>query len=193
VDQETLNEIFETHPELKPVARFAQLIPKTLWFRHIGDPLDDALVADCRGYAQGLGFPDAEPAVVVLWEEAKGVLESTDVNPPAWEEEEQLRAGLVAAACETVEEAKLTFVLDYVAGVAVQAAQSGAEDMRRFLNIGDESFLRLATGTGAQICHQAALVLVGNGGAEHPFSLKYRLFEHGRWPLGIIGSSLNIF
>lgn len=193
MDQEALNEIFESRPELEPIARFARLIPKTPWFRHIGDPLDESLVADCRGYVEGLGFPEADPAVIVLWEEAKGVLESTDLNPPAWEEEEQLRAALVAAACETVDEAELTLVLDFIAGVAAQAAETGAEDMRRFLQIDDESFLRLATGAGAQICHQAALVLAGDGGGDHPFSLKYRLFEHGRWPLGIIGSSLNIF
>lgn len=193
MDKATLDEIFEAHPELEPLARFARLIPNTPWFRHVGDPLDGPLVADCRGYAEGLGFPDADPAVIVLWEEAKGVLESTDLNPPAWEEEEQLRAALVATACETVEEAALTLALDFVAGVAADAAQRGAEDMRRFLQIEDEAFSRLAMGAGAQICHQAALVLVGDGGAEHPFSLKYRLFEHGRWPLGIIGNSLNIF
>lgn len=193
MDRETLDEIFESQPALEPVARFAQLIPKTPWFRHIGDPLEDALAADCRHYAEALGFPDAEPAVIAFWEEARGALESTDLDPPAWEEEEQLRAALVAAACETVEEAELTMVLDYIAAIAADSAQAGAEDMRRFLQIEDEAFTRLAMGAGAQVCHQAALVLAGDGDAEHPFSLKYRLFEHGRWPLGIIGSSLNIF
>ena len=31
------------------------------------------------------------------------------------------------------------------------------------------------------------------GTADHPFSLKYQLFESGRWPIGIAGSSFNIF
>ena len=54
--------------------------------------------------------------------------------------------------------------------------------------------MRLATGAAVQTCHQAALLLAAQGGApDHPFALKLQLFEHGRWPLGIVGMSLNIF
>lgn len=191
--EESISEIFETYPSLEPLGRFAQLIPGTPWFRHIGDPLDTELQAACRGYAEALGFPEAEPAVIALWKEAAGALENTDINPPAWEEEEQLRAALTEDAVAATDETALGMCLNYIAGVAADAAAAGARDTGRFLQIDDENFERLATGAAAQVCHQAALVLIGGGGPEHPFSLKYRLFEHGRWPLGIIGTSLNIF
>jgi hypothetical protein len=28
---------------------------------------------------------------------------------------------------------------------------------------------------------------------HHAFALKYRLFESGRWPIGVIGNSFHIF
>ena len=62
-------------------------------------------------------------------------------------------------------------------------------------NVADEEILRAAMGAGVQICHLAALVLLsGHEDLEdHPFFHKFRLFEAGHWPIGIAGSSFNIF
>jgi len=193
VSDDDLAEIFETYPSLEPIGRFARLIPNTPWFRHVSDPLDSQLLADARHYAEALGFPEAEPAVLTRWEDAAGALETTDINPPAWEAEEQLRASLTDEAGALVDQPALEKALNYIAAVAADTAQAGAQDVGAFLQIDDETFLQLATGAAAQVCHQAALVLAADAGPEHPFSLKYHLFEHGRWPLGIIGNSLNIF
>jgi len=193
VSDDELAEIFESYPSLEPINRFTGLIPKTPWFRNVADPIDSQLMADSRHYAEALGFPEAEPAVLTRWEDAAGALETTDLNPPAWEAEEQLRASLTDQASALVDQPALEKVLNYVAAVAADSAQRGAEDVQSFLQIEDENFVQLATGAAAQVCHQAALVLAADAGAEHPFSLKYHLFEHGRWPLSIIGNSLNIF
>ncbi len=51
-----------------------------------------------------------------------------------------------------------------------------------------------AAGAGVQACHNAALLLLaGRAEDDHPFALKYRLFERGRWPVALIGSSLHLF
>jgi hypothetical protein len=49
-----------------------------------------------------------------------------------------------------------------------------------------------------QSAHQAALVLVAAADPDfeaehHPFAAKFRLFEFGRWPVGVIGRSFNLF
>ena len=39
----------------------------------------------------------------------------------------------------------------------------------------------------------ASTLLAGRAEDDHPFALKYRLFERGRWPVALIGSSLHLF
>ena len=59
--------------------------------------------------------------------------------------------------------------------------------------IEDQELIRATAGSALQSCHQAALVLAAGEEDTHPFALKYRLFEHGHWPIAITGSSFNIF
>ena len=94
---------------------------------------------------------------------------------------------------EQVDEEALELVLTHVAAIAADIAGQRAEDIGRFLLINDDAFVRAATGAAVQTCHQAALVLAANSAPEHVFSLKYQIFEHGRWPIAITGASLNIF
>ena len=56
-----------------------------------------------------------------------------------------------------------------------------------------ESAAAVAAGAAAQAAYQAALVLATDGEADHPFALKFRLFEAGRLPLGITGNTFNLF
>ena len=40
--------------------------------------------------------------------------------------------------------------------------------------------------------YAAALALAAHAGDQHPFAVKFRLYEAGRWPLGILGGVLHI-
>lgn len=155
--------------------------------------MSPALFEDGCRFAAALGFPEARPAILALWEDAAGAAESLDFNSPAWEAEEQLRMALLNDALELVDEQALELVLTHISAIASDAAGKEAEDVRNFLQIDDDAFVRAATGAAVQICHQAALVLAAGNGPEHVFSLKYQIFEHGRWPVAITGGSLNIF
>ena len=57
----------------------------------------------------------------------------------------------------------------------------------------DPALVRAAAGAATQASYQAALVLAAGEDAEHVFAIKYRLFEAGRWPLGIAGMTFNLF
>jgi hypothetical protein len=64
----------------------------------------------------------------------------------------------------------------------------------RVWGLEDLELVNAAAGAGVQACHNAALVLLsGDADDAHPFALKYRLFERGRWPVALIGSSLHLF
>ena len=65
----------EEYPTLVLVARFAKLIPRTDWFRYVGEPLEKEVVEKSRAYLDALGFPEATPAEVEDWQEAAASLE----------------------------------------------------------------------------------------------------------------------
>jgi hypothetical protein len=67
------------------------------------------------------------------------------------------------------------------ARAAMRAGQRGPE------------LVRIAAEAAVQTCVQAALVLAAGTEESHPFAYKYRLFELGRWPFGMIGQTLHLF
>ena len=83
--------------------------------------------------------------------------------------------------------------LTHVANQASEAVLAAAEAAAGRFGVEDEALIRAAAGAAAQACYHAALVLAAEGDEEHPFALKYRLYEAGRWPLGIVGRSFSLF
>jgi hypothetical protein len=85
----------------------------------------------------------------------------------------------------------LTHVTNAASRVVLEAAADAAEHA----GIADEGLIRAAAGAATQGCYQAALVLAAEAEdqEQHPFALKYRLFESGRWPLGVVGASYYLF
>jgi hypothetical protein len=178
---------------LTAIRRLGDVVLRLPWFSRIGEPLDGREDALARRYLDMLGFPDAEPAALADWSEAADAAGSLDLNSEAWEVEEQLRADLSREALLSFDEASLTDTLAYVtetAGPAIVEAVTGAASLWA---IEDDAVIEAATGAAVQACYQAALVLAARAVEDHPFALKFRLFELGRWPVGLSGRSLNLF
>ncbi|RMF13392.1 MAG: hypothetical protein D6757_08060 [Alphaproteobacteria bacterium] len=193
---EHLAALGEVEPALAAFAGLGGLVMRASWFRNLGDPLDEPVRETAEAYAQALGFPQALPAVLVEWQEAADALLTHDRDTPAFEAEEQLRAALTVAADANLlgpAEETLGEGLRLVRALTALAAGRGAEDSARFYGIDDEGFLRAAVGAAVQSAHDAALVLAAGETAAHPLALKFHLFEQGRWPVSLIGNSLNIF
>lgn len=182
-------------PATKALARFAALIRRINWFSRVGQPLDRNTRSHADDYLSSLGFPDIASTPVEFWEDAYSAAESLDLNNPAWEAEEQLRASLINDAAGLYGEEEINAFLQPIEAVAVQVLDEAALNLMHQHRIENEEILRAAMGSGVQICHLAALVLL-SGDEElenHPFFHKFRLFEAGHWPIGIAGSSFNIF
>ena len=193
-DDLDLNAVEEEELErLTTVARFARMLPTLPWFGMVGQELDDDELEWARGYLDALGFPDAEIAQVADWEEAADAAEALDWNSPGWEAEEQLRAALVADACALAPEDEVMVALTSLSSRAAEVLGEAAERAAAEGGITDEALMRAAAGAAAQACYNAGLVLAAGAGDEHPFAIKFRLYESGRWPLGVVGNSFNLF
>lgn len=182
-------------PGLLAVSQFARMLRSTLWFTALGESADERELNLAEDYVTGLGFPDTDIVVLDSWEDAADAALNTDWNTEAWEAEEQLRMALIAEACEHADEEMVMVALAAVSTAASETAQAAAEGMLEVDPSLDEELLRAAIGAVAQASYHSALVLAAEteDPEQHPFSLKFRMFEAGRWPLGIVGRSFHLF
>mgnify|MGYP003630998119 FL=1 len=183
----------EDYPTLISVVRFNKLIPSIPWFSEVGEPLDQDSVTAARDYMDGLGFPGAFVAEVENWEDAAYAAANPEFNSEWWDAEEQLRMALTTSALELMSEEDLNLALTHVSATASDIINNAVEAATMDAGIEDQELIRATAGSALQSCHQAALVLAAGEEDTHPFALKYRLFEHGHWPIAITGSSFNIF
>ena len=183
----------QDYPSLAAVARFVRTLSHVPWFAALGEPLSEAERADAAAYLSALGFPDARLTQVMSWDEAEEAARNPEWNTLWWEAEEQLRAGLTARALELVQESELVAALDHVTHSAAGPVQKAAAVAAKRAGVADEGLLGAAAGTAIQACYQAALVLAAGAEEDHAFAIKFRLFEAGRWPLGILGTTFSLF
>ncbi|PCI33606.1 MAG: hypothetical protein COB54_04770 [Alphaproteobacteria bacterium] len=192
-DEEIEIDALEEYPTLVLVSRFAKLIPRTDWFRYVGEPLEKDVVDKARTYLDALGFPEATPAEVENWQEAAFSLETNDWNSPFWEVEQQLMAGLTVEVTDNIDPQLLQMVLANVTSVASEYVGEGVMAAAERWGLEDEELMKAAIGEGVQACYQAALVIAAGVDEEHPFTLKFQMYETGWWPLGVMGNTFNIF
>ncbi|MBL4667396.1 MAG: hypothetical protein JKY04_08465 [Sneathiella sp.] len=194
-DSEEFDDIpdIEEYPTLRSMVRFNKLLPSVNWFQSVGLPLGTGTIDTAQLYVDTLGYPGTFIAPIENWEEAAFAAANPDWNSSWWETEEQMRVSLTSEALELVSEDDLTMALTHVSATASPTIQHAVESFAEEQGIEDEELVRAAIGSAVQACHLAALVLAAGEEDTHPFALKYKLFELGRWPIAITGNSFNIF
>ncbi len=198
IDDQELEALERELPGLSRVSRFARSLEGIPWFANLGEPLTPGARAAAEAYLDGLGFPEADVAILVDWEDAADAAESLDVQSPAWEAEELLRADLTARALDLLSEEALKVGMALVNHEVAEPAKEAMEQASHIWDVEDEAARQLAVGAAVQAAHGAALALVAAIDPEfeadlHPFAAKFRLFEFGRWPVGVVGRSFNLF
>lgn len=185
-------------PNLAMLTKFARTLDRIPWFANLGEPLTPGARAAAKHYISKLGFPDAEVAILVDWEDAAAAAESLDWQSAAWEAEELQRADLTGRALDVLSEEALRIGMTLIADKITGPATEGMEQAAFIFDIEEEAARNLAVGAAVQSAHGAALALLAAGDPgfdidENPFAAKFRLFEFGRWPVGITGLSFNVF
>lgn len=198
MDESDLERLERELPALSRVKRFTRTLEGIPWFANMGEPLTPGARAAARTFVEGLGFPDAEVAILVDWDDAAAAAESLDWQSPAWEAEELLRADLTTRALELLSEEALQIAMTLIAARIAEPAREGMEQAAVIFDFEDEEGKQLAVGAAVQAAHQSALALIAAhdpafDAENHPFAAKFRLFEFGRWPVGVVGSSFNLF
>ncbi|GHF15373.1 hypothetical protein GCM10017044_06900 [Kordiimonas sediminis] len=192
-DEDFELDVLEEYPSLKVVAPFLAVMKKVHWFSNLGEDPDQDVVKVAREYADRLGFPDAWPAFLGDWEEAAEAAESLGFNSPAWEAEEQLRASLTETLMLMLDEETLELVTMHVNQEMSPIIEEHVQEVAEDLGIEDEEFLLAAMGAAAQACYLAVLAVMSGAGEDHPLVVRFRIFEAGYWPIGILGNSFLIY
>ncbi len=183
------------YPGLQSAAQFAQMVAQVPWFSALGAQLDERELIVAEDYLLGLGFPDTSVLRVETWEEAADAADNPDWHNLSWDAEEQMRMGLFTDACGLYDEELVSLTLSHVTNQAAQVIEEAAIAHAHIDRIADEELVKAAIGAAVQGCHLAALVLAAEHEDEdrHPFAQKYRLFEFGRWPIGVVGGTFHLF
>ena len=198
-DEHDLEQLERELPVLSRLRRFADGLEGIPWFSRLGEHLEPQARVLCEAYLDCLGFPEVDVAVLAEWEDAAASAETFDWSNPAWEAEELARADLIGKSLEVVSEEALQLGLTVVSEKAGHAAKSALLDTAALWDMVDENIHNLSVGSAVQTAYGAALTLLA--AAADPdmdaetqvFAAKLKLFEKGRWPVGIVGQSLNLF
>ncbi|MEC8316988.1 MAG: hypothetical protein VX006_04245 [Pseudomonadota bacterium] len=200
-------------PALTVLRDFANRASRVSWFIELGEPLDNDCLDVVTLYLEGLGLPEASPAPLLDWRDAADAAQSMDINSEAWEIEEQFRAAATAEALTLISEEGLGSMLTHLASSLSEDVANCVEEALYMVDeASSEALTNLAAGAAQQAVHGAALSLAAYAAhvlksdphieaieldnddiANHPLMLRFRLFEMGRWPVSLIGNSLNLF
>ncbi len=177
---------------LQMVHGIAQIVAKLDWFGSLGISLPSNVGADANAYLNALGFSDLGVAPILDWQEARTTLENRDWDTAWADAEQQTRAAVADDAIHLCGEDVVTAAVNFVSEQASRAADEALQGASGLLG-GDPQLIEAATADARDMACQVLLVALAEQGADHPLALKFRLFEAGRWPVGVIGSSFNLF
>ena len=162
------------------------------WFAALGETLTDGDRADADAYARGLGLGTLVLGQARDWPQAEQVLKAPDWSPAWWDREETLRRALLAGAETRYPERALWTALTELTTETGDLVHGKAATAAARMGHAAAASIHVAAGAAAQAVYQVALARLAEDAAS-PFESKFRLFAAGRWPLGVVGSTLVLF
>lgn len=177
---------------LVAVQTVVRIVASLDWFSAIGTPLLASIRTDAEIYLNALGFSDLSVAPLPDWREAKAALDERAWESTWSDAEDQARSALAAQALDINGEDVVSAAVGYVSERAHDAATNSLNACAALLGA-DSELIEAAAYDARDAACQALLIALSDEGIDHPLALKFRLFEAGRWPLGAVGSSFNLF
>lgn len=193
INENDLEDILDQVPTLIRVRDFAKTLSHINWFTRVGETFEAEDLKNAQDYLDRLGFPDVAILPVEDWEQAADLAESPDFDTLSWEAEEQLRADLENHVLEQIDVDALSVVLTHLSQIVSMETKAATQNVAALWDIEDEQLLTAATGMALQTCHMYALGLLSDQDEDFPIYGKFELYKLGRWPIGITGSSFNLF
>jgi hypothetical protein len=179
--------------DLAPVTAFAESLRHVSWFAAVGQPLTEGERQEAADYLRAIGFPDTAIIQASEWRAAEAATRDTRWNRAWWDAEERARKELLACAGRIHGAHELMTALSRVTLEASAVVLGAASIATSRSAIADPALARVAAGAATQAAYQAGLALAADAGDMHSFAIKFRLFAAGRWPLGLVGDTFQIF
>ncbi len=161
---------------------------QSAWFARCGAPP----TADERALAQAWVDALGESASIVFvegWREAATWLRAHRFADGYEAREDALRGELRRRALARRGEAALLDRLTAATQPLVEPLRAAAEVAAARAGADDEGMIRAGAGAAALAEHHCALAQLACAPPAHPFFRHYRLFAHGRWPLGVFAGA----
>ena len=178
---------------LDAVAVLARRVATVPWFATVGAPLAAAERALADDYLAALGFPGTAVDGVADWPCAQALADAPDWDRAWWRAEDALRQALLATGTAQHGGGALLAALTRVTLAASDRGHDVALGALDRAGIADAALARAAAGAATQAAYLGALAVVVDAPPDHAFIAKLRLFEVGRWPLGIVGGHFHVF
>lgn len=180
-------------PEVPVLSEFAAGLSAVSWFAAVGDPPTAAEPETAASYLAGLGLSDVDLAWAADWAQAEALTNDAGWSDAWWQAEDRARQDLLGPAHDRLGERPLMAALDRIMRTASDAVMGPAAMAAARAGVADQALIRVAAGAATQACYQAGLALAAEAASDHPFRVKFRLFQSGRWPLGLIDGRFYVF
>src|SRR5262249_39971607 len=178
---------------LDAVAALEPRVAALAWFATVGAPLTQIERDDAAAWLSALDRADIAIDPVPDWAAAKALADAPGWDQAWWVAEERQRTALLAEATARHGRAPLFDALTRITRAMSDPAHDRATHGLKRAGLADEGLARAAAGAATQAGYLAALALAPGQPPSHAFLAKLRLFEAGRWPLGIVTARLWVF
>lgn len=178
---------------LRHLAAFGKSLVALPWFAATGTTLDPAERKDARAYLDGLDLLGCTVESAGSWDSAGDIIKRTDFSPQWWTAEDALADALIDDAVQMLGHDNLVARLSTIERAASDHLQGVASTALARDGLADAGLGKSAAGSATIAVHHAALALAAGEAGTHPFAAKFRLFQAGRWPLGVYGDAFYIF
>ncbi len=192
----------ESFDPIAALGDFTALLKRVSWFAHVGEPVDSAHRGLALDYLSGMGASDCSVAYIHDWSDALDIAASLDADASWREEEDRLMDELAALALSHASEDDLRMAmttmiaeLSRIIPAAIRARMQAEGEI-------DDALADAIFGATIHAVEASALLVTSGGGSDisplpegfpHPFHSRFRLYELGHWPIGIVGRSFFVF
>ena len=136
----------------------------------------------------------AESVVWVYnWKTATKIVNRNDFSLDWWKKEEIIAQELRGNAMDALGSGPVNACLSDISLTASDRLQCAASNALARAGIFDVGLSKSIAGSAAVAVNHAALALAAGCTGDHSFAAKFRLFQAGRWPLGIYKEVFYVF
>jgi len=167
---------------LNKISTITSDIVKIKWFKNVGKEIDSYLSPYVKNYCQQLNI-DKNIKQVSSWEEANKIIKDKNWDKIYWEIEEKEKRNLLNIILKDEDEKKVFSYLNSLTEESFKIIEAcSIKDLNKN-DIKYQYYSKVAAGSAAICCYQAALAIASNQNDNHIFISKYKLFKSGHWPL----------